>query len=53
MGGAFGVLALVVSAAQARPHVGIPYIQAHRGGSLVNGAPTYPENTMPAFRWSG
>jgi len=50
LGGAFGVLALVVSAAQARPHVGIPYIQAHRGGSLVNGAPTYPENTMPAFR---
>jgi len=39
-------------AAQARPHIGIPYIQAHRGGSIVNGIPTYPENTMPAFRHS-
>lgn len=27
-----------------------PYIQAHRGGTVVNGEPTYPENTMPAFR---
>ena len=27
-----------------------PAIQAHRGGALVNGKPTYPENTMPAFR---
>jgi glycerophosphoryl diester phosphodiesterase len=52
LGGAFGVLALVASAAQARPHIGIPYIQAHRGGSIVNGVPTYPENTMPAFRHS-
>ena len=29
-----------------------PYIHAHRGGSLVDGVPTYGENTMPAFRSS-
>src|SRR5262245_4408992 len=27
----------------------IPTIHAHRGGSYVNGKPTFPENTMPAF----
>jgi glycerophosphoryl diester phosphodiesterase len=27
-----------------------PQIQAHRGGSFVNGKATYPEATMPAFR---
>jgi glycerophosphoryl diester phosphodiesterase len=27
-----------------------PYIHAHRGGAIVNGQPTYPENAMPAFR---
>ena len=27
-----------------------PAIHAHRGGAIVNGKPTYPENTMPAFR---
>ena len=32
--------------------VGAPYIQAHRGGPVVNGEPTFPENTMPAFRHS-
>ncbi|WP_205699595.1 glycerophosphodiester phosphodiesterase [Conexibacter sp. SYSU D00693] len=36
-----GVLAPVASAA--------PAIQAHRGGSVLNGTPTYPENTLPAF----
>jgi len=29
-----------------------PYIQAHRGGTVVNGEPTFPENTMPAFKHS-
>jgi glycerophosphoryl diester phosphodiesterase len=29
-----------------------PWIHAHRGGSLVEGKPTYGENTMPAFRAS-
>lgn len=27
-----------------------PTIHAHRGGSVLAGAPTYPENTLPAFR---
>ena len=29
-----------------------PYIHGHRGGSIVNGQPRYPENTLPAFRHS-
>src|SRR4051794_35547326 len=29
-----------------------PGIHAHRGGSIVAGAPRFPENTMPAFRSS-
>ena len=29
-----------------------PFIHAHRGGSIEFGKPTYPENTMPAFRAS-
>lgn len=44
---AAGVLALAVSEAAASP-----YIQAHRGGPVVRGEPTFPENTMPAFRHS-
>lgn len=27
-----------------------PPIHAHRGGSVLDGIPSYPENTMPAFR---
>src|SRR5688572_29056356 len=27
-----------------------PLVVAHRGGSLVNGAPRYPENTLAAFQ---
>jgi glycerophosphoryl diester phosphodiesterase len=41
----------VAASADART-IGTPYIQAHRGGSIVDGKPTYPENTMPAFRHS-
>jgi glycerophosphoryl diester phosphodiesterase len=44
-------LACLAGSATART-IGIPYIQAHRGGSIVNGTPAYPENTMPAFRHS-
>ena len=29
-----------------------PQIQAHRGGSFVDGRATYPEATLPAFRAS-
>jgi glycerophosphoryl diester phosphodiesterase len=32
------------------PAVAAPAIHAHRGGALVGGKPTYPENTLPAFR---
>jgi glycerophosphoryl diester phosphodiesterase len=46
------VLASAATPAQAHRTVGTPYIQAHRGGAVVNGEPTYPENTMPAFRHS-
>ncbi len=43
---AAGALLLVIAAPAA---LGSPYIQAHRGGSLVEGVPTYGENTLPAF----
>ena len=39
-------LALVAAPAA----LGSPYIHAHRGGSLVEGTPTYGENTIAAFR---
>jgi glycerophosphoryl diester phosphodiesterase len=42
-------LSWLAASADART-IGVPYIQAHRGGSIVDGKPTYPENTMPAFR---
>jgi len=51
LGGIAATVAYAVTPAQART-IGTPYIQAHRGGSVVNGKPTYPENTMPAFRHS-
>lgn len=34
----------------ASPAAAAPSVQAHRGGTVVNGVPTYPENSMPAFR---
>ena len=40
------------SAVAAAPAFAAPYIHAHRGGSLVDGVPTYGENTIPAFRAS-
>ena len=46
------VLAWEATPAAAERTIGTPYIQAHRGGAVVNGEPTYPENTMPAFRHS-
>jgi glycerophosphoryl diester phosphodiesterase len=45
--GALCVLAVAASEATAAP-----YIQAHRGGPVVNGEPIFPESTMPAFRHS-
>jgi glycerophosphoryl diester phosphodiesterase len=44
-------LAYLAASADGRT-IGTPYIQAHRGGSIVDGKPAYPENTMPAFRHS-
>src|SRR5215208_8311296 len=49
--GVVAAFACLVGSADART-IGTPYIQAHRGGSIVDGKPTYPENTMPAFRHS-
>ena len=46
------LLACAAAPAAADRTIGTPYIQAHRGGAVVNGEPTYPENTMPAFRHS-
>jgi hypothetical protein len=40
-------VAMVVFASA--PAAGSPFIHAHRGGAYVNGVPTYPESTMPAF----
>jgi glycerophosphoryl diester phosphodiesterase len=37
---------LLAPAAQAA----VPAVQAHRGGPVIDGVPTYPEETMPAFR---
>jgi len=34
------------SLAQSAP----PLLQAHRGGSVLDGTPRFPENTLPAFR---
>jgi len=39
------VLALAPAAQAA-----MPAVQAHRGGPVLAGVPTYPEETMPAFR---
>ncbi len=52
MGIVASVLACAAATASAERTIGSPYIQAHRGGGVVNGEPTYPENTMPAFRHS-
>lgn len=31
-------------------HAAIPSVQAHRGGSVLAGVPTFPEESMPAFQ---
>jgi glycerophosphoryl diester phosphodiesterase len=52
LGALAAVLACTAAPATAERTIGTPYVHAHRGGSIVNGKPTYPENTMPAFRHS-
>ncbi|HEX8120579.1 MAG TPA: glycerophosphodiester phosphodiesterase family protein [Solirubrobacteraceae bacterium] len=42
-------LVLLSTLAVAAPASASPSVHAHRGGSVVDGVPTYPENTMPAF----
>ena len=39
------VLVLLTPAAAA----GVPAVQAHRGGPVIDGVPMYPEESMPAF----
>jgi len=40
--------AVALLAAPTSAHA-IPVVHAHRGGSVLEGKPTFPENTMPAF----
>ncbi len=50
---AFCLIMCAVLLAVAAPALAArPFIHAHRGGSLEFGTPTYPENTLPAFRAS-
>lgn len=45
------LLAIIVSLVTAATAAAAqPVIHAHRGGSVVDGVPTYAEETMPAFR---
>ncbi len=46
----FSFAAAWLALAAGPPADAAPYIQAHRGGTVTRGVPTYPENTMPAFR---
>lgn len=51
-----GVLSTLAACAllalQGVAHAAVPQVQAHRGGSVLNGVPTFPENTMPAFQFA-
>ena len=48
MARALTVLALLLFAPAAQ--AAVPAVQAHRGGPVLAGVPTFPEETMPAFR---
>ena len=43
------LLVLALTLAVASPAAAMPSIHAHRGGSVLDGVPRFPENTMPAF----
>lgn len=43
------LLAVLLCLAAAAPAAAMPTIHAHRGGSVLDGVPAFPENTMPAF----
>lgn len=44
------ILSLVLALLATAPAAAAPFVHAHRGGPLVGGKPTYPEDTLPAFR---
>src|SRR3954451_12982142 len=44
------LLVAAVSAALAAPAAAAPEIQAHRGGTVSNGKPTYSEETLQAYK---
>ena len=46
------LLATLVPLVTAAPAAAAPAVEAHRGGSYIEGVPRYGENTMPAFRHS-
>ncbi|MDQ5809082.1 MAG: hypothetical protein M3320_10440, partial [Actinomycetota bacterium] len=41
--------AVLLTLAAAGPAAAMPSIHAHRGGSVLDGVPAFPENTLPAF----
>lgn len=48
-GGLAALLTLVALGSGAAQAAATPLVQAHRGGSVINGVPSFPESTMPAF----
>ena len=48
--GLAAAVAAVAALGTAEAAAAAPTIHAHRGGSVILGTPTYPENTMPAFQ---
>lgn len=47
--GVAGIMCAGLLALGAPAQAATPEVQAHRGGSLTNGVPLVPENTLPAF----
>jgi glycerophosphoryl diester phosphodiesterase len=45
-----GIAGLLAALVVAAPASAVPTIHAHRGGPVLSGVPTFPENTMPAFQ---
>jgi glycerophosphoryl diester phosphodiesterase len=46
----FAAVAVLAALWCSAPAAAAPGIHAHRGGSVLDGRATYPENTLPAFR---
>jgi glycerophosphoryl diester phosphodiesterase len=47
---ALAVVAVAMGAAAAPAPAAVPEIHAHRGGTVLDGRPTFAEETLPAFR---